>query len=238
MAGRPRVPPYRCCDRNVRSGAHWGNQRYAIGQIRDELAIRRIEITAQNPDDIVKSGKSPGNRFAIATHFRRSGSLNLGKPALTVAVDAQIGWRQKDSHSQLLRPPDHPGGMVEISRIELTERIALEGLLSIGIGRRMAGKPVFEKIDQNGVEAALPAILKIDFDVFPFQFGDQRPCRIALQQEGLARRILENASVLSDPDRKLASRMRRPCPIDSRIVAIRTAARRFIASRADKSALR
>ena len=34
-----------------------GNQRYAIGQIRDELAIRRVEITAQNPDDIVKTGK-------------------------------------------------------------------------------------------------------------------------------------------------------------------------------------
>ncbi|ENR01442.1 hypothetical protein H721_02468 [Brucella ovis IntaBari-2006-46-332] len=93
--------------------------------------------------------------------------------------------------------------MIEILRIKRTEGPRLERPVAIGIGRRIAGKLVFQKIDQNSVEASPSAVLKIGFSLLPPQFRNQRPRRIAHQEAGRCSRILKAMPIPAHLKRKL-----------------------------------
>src|SRR5690606_9165981 len=105
-----------------------------------------------------------GYFLAIDAHFLRTRGFDTPEPALIAAAHPKIGGGEQNNETEFFRPPDHPGSMIEIFRIEIAKGIAVERFLAIGIGRRMAGELVFDKIDQNGIEAALSAVLQIGLD--------------------------------------------------------------------------
>ena len=119
------------------------------------------------------------------------------QPSVPAAV-AQVDGREEDEHTALRGLIDDPLGVGEVGVVGRRE-IAWgeEGLLAVTVRRGRAGELVLDEVDQECIETPRPAVVEILHGLLARQLHDERPGRLAADEEGRPVRTDQPAGCVS-----------------------------------------